>query len=186
MVNKNKLQAGQTLHPPQTLAGAESFAFRSPLPLDECARQLMAQNNGSLLGRFIGMQRTRANLINAGMNDQHFAITNTGNKKMRDWVVGSVRDMDGEATWVEGQIGISTFDFQMMCLVVVVMGFFMLTMPFPAGMIVVMAIIQVLAFAYSIHATKVRMRRHVREVFGVYGTGPLPMEFLVKGLHDGR
>jgi hypothetical protein len=94
--------------------------------------------------------------------------------------------MDGEATWVEGEIGISAFDFWIIWLVVPVFLIFALTMPFPSGMLIVIFIVQGLAFAYSIHATKVRMRRHVREVFGVYGTGPLPMEFLVKGLHDGR
>jgi hypothetical protein len=53
-------------------------------------------------------------------------------------------------------------------------------------MLIAIFIMQALAMAYAIHATKVRMRRHVREVFGVYGTGPLPVAYRVEGLDDGR
>jgi hypothetical protein len=178
---KKKLAAPQ-LKPPKILYAAEDFAFLSPEPLDVCARRLIASNRRSFIATLLGMPQIGANVMTAGMNDQYFALTSAGQRLTRGWTVGLIADVEGEATWVTGEIGVRPATWWTRILIA--MSAIFLLLPFALGLTPVMQQFAVLAlpvlwlggYVADVMGSKAQMRAYVRETFGLGGDGPLPLE----------
>jgi hypothetical protein len=158
---------------PPYLSREERFAFRSPLPLDVCVRRLLAWDAG-----LVGRSRTQVSVENAGMTDHQFII-DSRQSQHPVWMVGTLSDIDGEATWVAGTIGVSMTSLAATHFVLLPLTIVLILCVLAGTELLGVGILTALAiawFAYAIRTATHPTRRLLREVFDVEGDGLLPME----------
>jgi hypothetical protein len=186
--DKAKKPVPVRLNPPKRLLLRRRYAFLSPLPLDVVARHMQHmdwRNAGiSPLAARSDPSTVRAGLRSSGMDDLEFALAVSEQHLSGVWSVGTMADVDGRWTWVEGELGISADRLMAVGLLAVVTGSLLFValaelMPgFPVG---VLWLLHLLAFAYfglmerGLNA-RAYMERQMRAVFGLGGWGPLPTE----------
>jgi len=176
MTPDKKKPVSVRLKPPKRLVMTRHFACMCPYPLDASIQRLIAYNGDHRVSRLRAEVNIRAAIHHTEMDDQNYVLHLGGSVMPDCWAVGTFRDVDGETTWIEGEIGVLPGEYAPLLLFYVVLYIMISQAPPSFWFAAFMGVAMPLWWMALIWDTKLIMRQQIREIFGIPGKGPLPVQ----------